>query len=326
MKRDRFDVAAVGECLLDVAASARGKRFVMTGFPGGAVVNALAAASKLGLHTAYLGKLSSDKAGEFLMRTIRRCGIDTAGVIVSESVPTTLAMVSLDDKGDRSFSFYRSGTSDVSYCEQEIDYNVINSCGIFHFGSVSLTDEPSRSATFAAVEYAKSRGKIISFDPNLRERLWKDLSDAKAQIERGLELADIVKLSDGELRFISGQKDDDKAAFALMAEKGIGLLALTLGAGGAKLYCGGVSVYEKAPEVKAVDTTGAGDAFLGAMLYKLVRSGADYASISEGELEKLVKFAVTAASLSVTKAGAIPSLAGRAAIALKLRELERRGQ
>lgn len=310
MTSKKYNIVAIGECLLDVFVekSEDGDSMLMEGKPGGAPVNVLAQATKLGLKTAYFSKLSGDALGVFLKSILDEAGIDTNGVVVTKDYPTTLALVSLDETGNRSFRFYREKTSDVMLNKDEINYKLLQNAGVFHFGSVSMTTEPSRSATFAAVSKAKESGLLISFDPNLRIPLWQDLDMARDNITKGMEISDIVKVSDDELIFLVGHNDIEKGAKELTNRFNLKLLAVTLGPKGCLCYANNIMVQEYTYDVKTVDTTGAGDSFWGSMLYSLVSNNKDISEYSEDELRELIRFSNAAGSLTTTRTGAINAM------------------
>ena len=305
----RYNVAAVGECLVDVIAdTADGTSVTMTGNAGGAPVNVLAALSRLGKKTAFLGKLSRDAFGAYLKRVLEDNGIDVSGAVYTD-LPTTLAMVALDEHGDRSFSFYRKNTADVEYSEEEINRDVIDDGEILHFGTVSMTCEPSRSATLAAVKYAKERGLKISFDPNLRMNLWDSPDEPKKWMRAGLEFADYVKLSDDELFYLTGETDCALGGEKLVQEYGMDFLLITMGAKGCMGFCGGISAYEPTYDTACVDTTGAGDACWGAALSRISEMSGDVKDADEKKLREILKFSNAAGSLCASKRGAVNSMA-----------------
>lgn len=307
-----YDLVAAGECLVDfVSREAPGGGLLYEGNPGGAPANVLAAAAKLGLKTALIGKVGDDRFGRFLKATLDAGGVDTAPLVLSGGLPTTLAFVSLDSTGNRSFSFYRKAAADLSLTEREIDFGRIRGARLFHFGSVSLTGEPSRGATLAAVRFAKENGVPVSFDPNLRERLWDSLDEAKTVILQAMEYADIVKVSDDELRFLTELEDEEEGARMLWERFRPALLAVTLGPKGCCCLCGGKE-FLRLPtyDVPCVDTTGAGDAFWGALLFRLLSGGKPAQAYSAEELRGFLEFANAAGSLATTKKGAIPALPG----------------
>lgn len=309
----RYDIAAIGECLLDVFAekSPDDGSIIMKGKCGGAPANVLAQAAKLGLRTAYISKVSDDAFGAFLKEELEKAGIDTSGIILSKEYPSTLAIVSLDPAGDRSFRFYREKTADIMLSKDEIDYELIKDAEIFHFGSVSMTAEPAKSATLAAVSMAKEMGLAISFDPNLRIPLWNDLNEAREIIAEGLKMADYVKVSDDELLFLTGHDDIKRGAMDISCRFGLKLLAVTLGPRGCICCVGDRILSEPAFSVKTVDTTGAGDSFWGAALYRLILGKKDITSYSDEEIRELMRFSNAAGSLTTTAKGAVNAMPDR---------------
>jgi fructokinase len=225
----------------------------------------------------------------------------------SDQVPTTLAFVHLDEQGDRSFSFYRNPGADIEYTVEDIDYDLIKSARIFHVSSLSLTNEPARTATLRALQFAKKNGVRVSYDPNLRPPLWKNLTEAKKQITSVLEYVDILKLSAEELEFISGGISLENGTLELI-NRGISPVAVTLGPKGCFFRLGKIFGYLHTYDVPVQDTTGAGDAFLGAMLYQLCKSDQDINALSRAEIENIIDFANAAGALTTHKKGAIPAL------------------
>ena len=304
----RYDVAAVGESLIDMTPSGKNAlgMDLYASNPGGAPANVLALCAKLGLRTAFLGKVGDDIFGRFLRQTMESAGIDCRGLVMSKTEPTTLAFVQLSPTGDRSFSFYRKHCADVSLTPEELDREVTDACRVLHFGGVSLTDEPARSATLEAVRLAKAAGAIISYDPNYRPPLWESEAVAADVMRSALPLADIIKVSGEELELLCGESDPEKGA-ELLAAHGASLVMVTLGADGAYYrtkHCAGRSY---AFDVKTVDTTGAGDTFLGSVLALVLREPAIDA-ISPGRWAEIMRFAGAAGSLATTAPGAIPAM------------------
>jgi len=305
-----FDVVAIGELLIDfapVSVNAGGYPTVAA-HPGGAPANYLAALSKFGKSTALIGKVGNDAFGKLLLNTLEGVGISTKGMIVDDDSFTTLAFVTLDDKGDREFSFARKPGADTRLRADELDKLMLNETKVLHFGTLSLTDEPARSATYEAVRYAKERGKLISYDPNLRRPLWKSMDEAKEQMLWGLEQADVIKISDEEVDFLFGLEPVSGAEH-ILSSYGAKLVFVTCGARGC--FCSNGSASVSVPGLsglKVVDTTGAGDIFGGSAMYKLLETGKDPAELSAAQLEEICGFAVRMSGLSVTKSGAIPSI------------------
>ena len=305
-----LDVVALGELLIDftcVSADADGYP-TMAAHPGGAPANFLAAVTKFGGKTALLGKVGTDTFGRLLTGTLEQAGIETRGIVASSDVFTTLAFVTLDEHGNREFAFSRKPGADTQLRFSELELPLIDDAKAFHFGTLSLTDEPARATTYRAVAYAKERGKLISFDPNLRKPLWKDLDTAKEQMLWGLSQADVVKISDEEIEFLFGLNPQEGAR-KILNDYGVKLVFATCGADGCwfenQNACGHV---DSLKNVKVVDTTGAGDIFGGSAVRKVMQSGKRPEELSEAELRETVRFACTAAGLSTTKPGVISSV------------------
>ena len=306
-----YDVAALGELLIDftcLSTDADGYP-TMAAHPGGAPANYLAALTKFGAKTAMIGKVGNDAFGRLLIKTLKGTGIDTRGMLVSDYVFTTLAFVTLDDSGDREFSFARKPGADTQFRFDEIDLSVIDASKVLHFGTLSMTNEPARDATYKAVEYAAGHGKLISFDPNLRKPLWNDLDEAKRQMLWGLRHADVVKISDEETEFLFSLAPEE-AAKHIIDSFGVRLVYVTCGAEGCFYRTKTASGFVKALSGIAVkDTTGAGDIFGGSAMYGLLRAGGVPEKLTAEELENIVSFACASAGLSTTKAGGISSVA-----------------
>ena len=306
-----YDVAALGELLIDftcLSTDADGYP-TMAAHPGGAPANYLAALTKFGAKTAMIGKVGNDAFGRLLIKTLKGTGIDTRGMLVSDDVFTTLAFVTLDDSGDREFSFARKPGADTQLRFDEIDLSVIDASKVLHFGTLSMTNEPARDATYKAVEYAAGHGKLISFDPNLRKPLWNDLDEAKRQMLWGLRHADVVKISDEETEFLFSLAPEE-AAKHIIDSFGVRLVYVTCGAEGCFYRTKTASGFVKALSGIAVkDTTGAGDIFGGSAMYGLLRAGGVPEKLTAEELENIVSFACASAGLSTTRAGGISSVA-----------------
>ena len=305
-----IDVVALGELLIDFTMD-RAAEFgypTMTAHPGGAPANFLSALAKFGRKTALLGKVGTDKFGRLLLDTLKHAGVETRGLVAADDVFTTLAFVTLDETGDREFSFARKPGADTCLCYDEIDLDLIDQAKVFHFGTLSLTDEPARSATVQAVAYAKEKGKLITFDPNLRKPLWKDLAAAKEQMLWGLLKADVVKISDEEVEFLFGLSPEDGAKH-ILEHYGVKLVFVTCGAAGCyymnSAACGHVPGLNG---IRVVDTTGAGDIFGGSVVHKLLEYGKAPQELTVDELADCVRFACVSAGLSTTRAGGISSV------------------
>lgn len=304
-----YDVVALGELLIDFAAKSTDAEGypTMAAHPGGAPGNFLAALSAYGKKTAFLGKVGEDAFGHLLIKTMENAGIETRGIIADANVFTTLAFVSFDSKGERSFSFARKPGADTRLSWEEIDRSLIDAAKVFHFGTLSLTDEPARTATQKAIAYAKAQGKWITCDPNLRKPLWPGESLAKKQILWSLAQADIVKISDEEVDFL-WHCAPEEGAEKLLSDYPISLAMVTLGAKGCLLKTGGASCFVAAPHVHPIDTTGAGDIFGGSALSRLLDLKKPLRQLTKEDLTYIGKFAVTAASLSTELSGGIPSI------------------
>lgn len=304
------DVVALGELLIDFATTATdGDGYpTMAAHPGGAPANFLAALTKFGAKTALLGKVGTDTFGKLLLSTLQKAGIDTRGMIETDDVFTTLAFVTFDQHGDRAFAFSRKPGADTCISFEELDLSLIDEAKVFHFGTLSLTDEPARSATYQAVAYAKSKGKLITYDPNLRKPLWRDLATAKEQLLWGLSQADVVKISDEEVEFLFGMGVEEGAQH-IMDHFGVKLVFVTCGADGC--FFQNQRAKGKVPSlsnIAVIDTTGAGDIFGGSALWKLLQLDKAPETLTEAELRDVVTFACTSAGLSTTRPGGISSV------------------
>ncbi len=305
-----IDVVALGELLIDFACISTDSDGypTMAAHPGGAPANFLAALTKFGAKTALLGKVGTDAFGKMLTATLQKAGIETRGLLADDKYFTTLAFVTFDESGDREFSFSRKPGADTCVSFEELDLSLIDEAKVFHFGTLSLTDEPARSATCEAVAYAKSKGKLITYDPNLRKPLWKDLEEAKKQLIWGLSQADVVKISDEEVEFLFGLGVEDGADY-ILKNFGVKLVFVTCGADGC--FFKNSLASGKVPSlsgIKVIDTTGAGDIFGGSAVWKLLQLDKAPEALTVEELTDVVRFACTSAGLSTTKSGGISSV------------------
>ena len=310
ISENRIRVVTLGELLIDftsVSVDSDGYP-TLSAHPGGAPANFLGTLAKLGVKTAMTGKVGDDTFGHLLVNTLASLGVDTSNLIKDKSVFTTLAFVTLDNNGNRDFAFSRKPGADTQISFDEIDLSLIDECDIFHFGSLSLTDDPSRTATYKTVEYAKNKGKIISFDPNLRRPLWNNLNEAKKQILWGLENADIVKISDDEVAFLFGINPADGAEY-IINNFGAKLVFVTCGENGCYYANRNGKGYTPAmKDINVIDTTGAGDIFAGSMIYGVLESGKKPEDLSFDELVKIAESGVRFAGLSTQKYGGISSI------------------
>ena len=309
------DVVALGELLIDFAAKSTDAAGypTMAANPGGAPGNFLAALNAYGKKTAFLGKVGQDAFGRLLLSTLEQAGIETKGIVTDSSVFTTLAFVTFDEHGDRSFSFARKPGADTQLRWEEIDTRLIDDARVFHFGTLSLTDEPARTATQKAVAYAKSKGKLVSCDPNLRLPLWPDEDAAKAQILWSLRQADVVKISDNEVEFLWGCTPE-AGAEKLLEEFGVSLAMVTLGPDGCLLKTKSAAYRARCPKVHPIDTTGAGDIFGGSAMARLLELAKPPRELTADDLAYIGTFAATAASLSTEHSGGIPSIPNKDAV------------
>lgn len=310
-----IDVVAIGELLIDFSPLSVNERGcpAMQANPGGAPCNYLSALSRYGKKTAFIGKVGDDAFGRLLRASLEQEGVELRGLISDPEVFTTLAFVAVDPRGDRSFSFARKPGADTCLRYEEIDLGLVDEAKVLHFGTLSLTDEPARTATERLVDYAREKGKLISFDPNLRPPLWKSKQEAAARMLWGLGKADVVKISDDEVDFLF-DCDEREAAQKIISEFGVKLAMVTLGSRGCWLSNGGASCFVPAPSVKAVDTTGAGDIFGGSAMKCLLDFGLAPDKLSRQQLEYMGRFACTAASLSTLTPGGIPSIPALSAV------------
>lgn len=304
-----FDVVALGELLIDFTysgTSAAGMKLFEQN-PGGAVANVLTAAARLGKSAAFIGKIGTDMHGAFLKETLDRVGIDTTGLVMTEDFFTTLAFIALSETGERTFSFARKPGADTRLTAEEVDSSVVSAARIFHIGSLSLTDEPARGATYHAVKLAKASGAVISYDPNYRAPLWPDEETAKREMRGILKHIDIMKLSNEETRLLTDwEMPEDAAKF--LNDSGITCVAVTLGKKGALVSAGGCSKIVPGYHHPAVDTTGAGDAFWGGFLYRLLALNKKPSILSLTDAVDCANWGNAVATCCVQKRGGIPAM------------------
>ncbi|MCM1277137.1 MAG: carbohydrate kinase [Lachnospiraceae bacterium] len=309
-----IDVTALGELLIDFTESGTSSRGnpLLEENPGGAPCNVLAMLSKLGRKTAFIGKVGADSFGSRLKSAVSSAGIDTSGLVTDNTVNTTLAFVHTLENGDRDFSFYRNPGADMMLKADEINDALIEDCGIFHFGTLSMTAECCRDATEKAVAAAKKSGALISFDPNIRKPLWNDLETARERTVWGLRNCDILKISDNETEWLTGTNDYKKAALQLKRQYGISLVLVSLGRNGSIALSNSAFAEMPSYKVNAVETTGAGDTFCACVLNYVLENGLkDYTS---SELEEMLRFANAAAAIVTTRKGALAVMPERSEI------------
>lgn len=306
MENKEFDVIALGELLIDLTENGISEQgnCLMEANPGGAPCNVLSMLSNLGRKTTFIGKVGDDSFGKILKKAVLEQGIDGSNIYMDSDVHTTLAIVLKKEDGDRDFAFYRNPGADIMLNESEIDPEFIKKGRIFHFGSLSLSDEPCRAATKKAIKIAREAGLLISFDPNLREPLWKNLDEAHKQIEWGLEQCDLLKISDNEIVWFTQEEDYDKGIDRLKKDyPNLKFIALSLGADGSRIYTKHFRVEKKAFLQEAtIETTGAGDTFWACVLDGILNYGTD---MTEAQGLKTLARANAAASIITTRKGAL---------------------
>ena len=302
----KYDVTALGELLIDFTengGSGQGNPLFEAN-PGGAPCNVLAMLTKLGHKTAFIGKVGDDFFGKQLKEAIEEVGIDSTGLCMDKEIHTTLAMVHTYPDGDRDFSFYRNPGADMMLKESEVKEELIKESKLFHFGTLSMTHEDVRKATKKAIQIAEEAGNIISFDPNLREPLWNSLDEAKEQILYGLSHCHILKISDNEIQWLTGQEDYTDGVKWILERYQIPLILVSMGKEGSRAYYGGKMVEVK-PFIQknTIETTGAGDTFCGCVLHYICEHGLE--NLTEENLFEMLQFANAAASIITTRKGAL---------------------
>ena len=302
----KYDVAALGELLIDFTESGISGQgnTLFEANPGGAPCNVLAILQKLGHKTAFIGKVGGDMFGTLLKKTIEEVGIDADGLCVDGDARTTLAFVKTLPDGDRDFSFYRNPGADMLLGTEEVKAELIEEARIFHFGTLSMTHEGVRQATKHAVSIAEKGGGLISFDPNLREPLWSSLEETGKQVHYGMEHCHLLKISDNELTWFTGEADYDEGVRLLQERYHIPLILLSMGKEGSRAYYGSKRV-EASPflQKNTIETTGAGDTFMGCCLHYILENGLE--NLCEEQLKEMLLFANAAAALITTRKGAL---------------------
>ena len=301
-----FDVTALGELLIDFTENGKSSQGnpLFEANPGGAPCNVLSMLSKLGHKTAFIGKVGKDFFGEQLKSAITEVGIDPSYLCMDEEIHTTLAMVHTYPDGDRDFSFYRNPGADMMLTEKEVPEELIGNSKIFHFGTLSMTHDEVRKATKKAIDVAKKSGAVISFDPNLRPPLWKSLEDAKEQAAFGFSQCDVLKISDNEIQWFTGEEDYDEGIKKLRSQYDIPLILLSMGKEGSRAYYKDLRVEVGAViQDNTIETSGAGDTVGGCCLHFVLKYGLD--QLDEEKLKEMLQFANKAASIVTTRKGAL---------------------
>ena len=302
----KYDVVALGELLIDFTEngkSAQGNPLFEAN-PGGAPCNVLSMLNNLGKKTSFIGKVGNDQFGKTLKKALEELGIGTENLLMDDEVHTTLALVHTFVDGDRDFSFYRNPGADMMLTVDELNLDLIRDTRIFHFGTLSMTHEGIRATTKKAVETAKEAGDLISFDPNLREPLWDSLDNAKEQVRWGLGKCDVLKISDNEIQWLTGEEDFTAGVKKIREEFPIPLILVSMGRDGSRAYYGDHYV-EAAPflQENTIETTGAGDTFCACVLNYVLEHGLE--ALTDEQLKEMLTFANAAASIITTRKGAL---------------------
>jgi fructokinase len=317
-----MQIASMGELLIDFVALEKGvsvgEAFSFQKAAGGAPANVAVAVKRLGMDSTFIGQVGDDPFGHYLAGVLFQDGVDTRGLNYSSEARTMLAFVSLKMDGERSFMFYRHPSADMLMRPEDINKEVIDDSDLFHFGSITLISSPSKEATLAAADYARQQGKLISYDPNLRLALWGDEAKARAGMRLGLEYAHIVKISDEEISVVLEEGEEISDLWAKYSQ--LELLLFTRGRQGCIIYTrSGESHEHNGYHVDTVDTTGAGDTFMAAMLVGILEQLEGRRDFSSLQFEQLLKFANASGALATTGRGAIPSLPNRTQVDAFLR-------
>ncbi len=302
-----MDVTAIGEILIDLTQTGVNEAGVpqFSANPGGAPANVAVAASRLGARTAFLGKVGNDGFGAYLRQVLENNHVDSRGVRTGET-HTSMAIVSIDETGERSFRFVRGADRDLP--PEGVDEDEVLKSKILHFGSVSLTAGLSRNATIFAARTAHRHGGLVSYDPNYRPALWASQAEASEWMTIPLPLVDIIKLSEEELPLLTGVSDLEEGS-RILEERGVSLVMITLGGKGAFCRWQGETWCQPGIPVKVADTNGAGDTFLGAVLSRLcLRGERPLEGLTRSELKDIVAFANQAAAVTCSRSGAIPAM------------------
>lgn len=302
----KYDVVALGELLIDFTQNGLSPQGnpLFEANPGGAPCNVLAMLQKAGRKTAFIGKVGNDGFGHQLKNALVEVGISTEGLKFDDEVHTTLAIVQTMEDGDRDFSFYRKPGADMMLSKEDLNADMIKSCSVFHYGTLSMTDDMVREATEAAIAMAEEAGALLTFDPNLRPPLWDSLETAKERIRYGLGHCQVLKISDDEIQWLTGEEDFDKAVKIINDEFHIPMVMVSMGKEGSRVYYKD-EIVTVAPflQENTIETTGAGDTFMACVIHKVLEVGLD--NFDRAKLEEMLTFANAAASLITTKKGAL---------------------
>lgn len=302
----KYDVIALGELLIDFTQNGLSEQGngLFEANPGGAPCNVLSMLNNLGKKTSFIGKVGNDQFGKTLKKALEELGIGTENLLMDNEVHTTLALVHTFADGDRDFSFYRNPGADMMLTVDELNLDLVRDTRIFHFGTLSMTHDGIRATTKKAVETAKEAGALISFDPNLREPLWDSLDNAKEQVRWGLGKCDVLKISDNEIQWLTGENDFTAGVKKIREEFPIPLILVSMGRDGSRAYYGDHYV-EVAPflQKNTIETTGAGDTFCACVLNYVLEH--DLETLTDEQLKEMLTFANAAASIITTRKGAL---------------------
>ena len=302
----KYDVIALGELLIDFTQNGLSEQGngLFEANPGGAPCNVLSMLNNLGKKTSFIGKVGNDQFGKTLKKALEELGIGTENLLMDNEVHTTLALVHTFADGDRDFSFYRNPGADMMLTVDELNLDLVRDTRIFHFGTLSMTHDGIRATTKKAVEAAKEAGALISFDPNLREPLWDSLDNAKEQVRWGLGKCDVLKISDNEIQWLTGENDFTAGVKKIREEFPIPLILVSMGRDGSRAYYGDHYV-EVAPflQENTIETTGAGDTFCACVLNYVLEHGLE--ALTDEQLKGMLTFANAAASIITTRKGAL---------------------
>lgn len=316
-------VVCMGEILIDLFPAELGRKLTeVSAFrpkPGGAPANVAVAAERLGAHSAFIGKVGDDAFGAFLIEVMRAQGVETRGMCIDPQARTPLAFIAMPDANTSEYVFYRNPGADMLIRPADLDASLFSSARAFHFGALGLLDEPARSATRAAVRLARETGALISLDVNYRPSLWAGREQALEKVWEMVPLVDLLKVNEVELRLLAGQNEDLPAACQALAAEGPGLITVTLGQRGSFFYTAEANGIAPAFPVDAVDATGCGDAFIGALLSRLVSTPDWRTQLEPPALAANFRFANAAGAITALTQGVIPALPVQAQVEAFLR-------